>query len=143
VIEKPVPLGHHRADPLGPVGHLDPKQPLHGDDPAQLVVERRQPVVPVHEDQDLTGVPVLRQLLRATVHVPDHRFSPDDHLAVKLEDDPQDSMGRRVLGPDVEDHLLGAKRPFGHDLDAPAPEHPRVARGGEGCALPDVHHAEG
>ena len=59
VVQQPVPLSHHGADPLGPLGYLDVEHPLDRDDPAELVVERREPVVPVHQDQDLAGVPVF------------------------------------------------------------------------------------
>ena len=98
-----------------------PGEALDRDDPAQLVVERRQPVVAVHQHQDLPGVAVLGQLLGRAVHVADHRLGADDQLAVELEHHPEHAVGRRVLRPDVEDHLLGPKPAGRHDPTSTPP----------------------
>ena len=70
--EDPVPLREHRADPLGALGHLDAGEPFDRDRPAELVVERGDPVVPVHQDEDLSSVSILRELLGRPMHVADH-----------------------------------------------------------------------
>ena len=115
--EDPVPLGEHRADPLRALRDLDPGESLDRDRPPQLVVEGADPVVPVHQHQHLPGVAVLGELLGRAVHVADHGLRPGDHLAVQLEDDPEHSVGRRMLRPDVEDHLLGGEVAGRKDLD--------------------------
>ena len=117
VVQDPVPLGEHRADPLRALRHLDAGQPLDRDRPAELVVERAQPVVAVHQHQHLAGVAVLGELLGRPVHVADHRLGARDDLAVELEHHPEHAVGRRVLRPDVEDHLLGLERAGGDDVD--------------------------
>ena len=99
VAQDAVPLRHHRADPLRAIRHLDAGEPLHGDRPAELVVERADPVVAVHQDEDLAGVADLGELLGAAVHVPDDRLGAGDDLAVELEDDAQDPVRRRCCGP--------------------------------------------
>jgi hypothetical protein len=87
--EDPVPFGEHRSDPAGPLGHLDPRELLDGQHEPELVVERREPVVPVHEDEGLAGVAMFGELLRGSVHVTDDRLGPDDDLAVELEHQPE------------------------------------------------------
>jgi hypothetical protein len=53
---------------------------------------------------------VLAQLLDAAVEVAEHGVEVDDLLAVELEDDAQDTVGGRMLGPHVDEHLAVAKR---------------------------------
>jgi hypothetical protein len=141
VVQDPVPLGEHGPDPLGALGDLDPREPFDSDDPAELVVERREPVVAVHQDEHLSRVAVLGELLRAPVHVADHRLRPGDDLAVELEYEPEYAVGRRMLRPDIDDHLLGTEGPRGNDLDIepPAPNHPVLGGGGEDVAFLGVH----
>jgi len=91
VAEDPVPLGEHRADPLSPLGHLDAGEPLHGDRPPQLVVERADPIVTVHQHEHLARVAVLGELLGRAMHIPDDGLGLRDHLAVELEDDAEDA----------------------------------------------------
>ena len=47
---------------------------------------------------------VLGGLFKAGVEVADIGRAVDDSLAVQLQHDPQDAMGRRVLGSHVDDH---------------------------------------
>ena len=80
-------------------------------DEPELVVERADPVVTVHQHQRLARVAVLGELLGRAMHVADHRLGARDDLAVELEHHAQHAVRRRVLRPDVEDHLLGRHRP--------------------------------
>src|SRR5204863_5088973 len=66
-----------------------------------------------------------------------------DPLAVQLEDHAEDTVGRGVLGTDVEDHLLGPEWAFDHDVDPAATKHPRVAGRRVLGSLPDVHRSKG
>jgi hypothetical protein len=109
VVEHPVQLGEERARPHRAGGDLHAEHALHGEDHAELVGERGQPVVTVGEHDDLTVVTGLEQLLRAAVHVADHGLRADDAFAVQDEPQPQHAVRGRVLGPDVEHHV-GALR---------------------------------
>ena len=142
VVQDAVPLREHRADPLRAIRDLDAGQALHGDRPPELVVERADPVVTVHQDQDLARVAVLGELLGRAVHVADHRLGAGDDLAVQLQDHPEHAVGRRVLRPDVEDHLLGGEVAGGGDLDveAAAADHGGDLRGPERGAIGGVDH---
>ena len=73
----------------------------------ELAGERREPVVPVGEHDDLAVVADLEELLDAAVHVADDRLAVDDPLAVEGQPQPEDAVGGRMLRADVEDHVLG------------------------------------
>ena len=124
VVEDPGPLGHQHPDPGRPLGHLQVHLPLHDQGHAQLVADRRDPVVPVDQGDDLPVVAVLGQLLERAVHVADHRLGVLDHLAVEGHQHPQHPVGGRVLGADVQGHVLGVQLPVGlvahDDADAGA-----------------------
>jgi hypothetical protein len=47
------------------------------------------------------------------VEVSDNRIAIDDALTVDSQLEPQDTMGRRVLGPEVELHLLDPEKGLG------------------------------
>ena len=91
-----------------------------GEHDAELVGERRQPVVPVGQHDDLPVVAHLEQLLGAAVHVADDRLRGHDALAVEHEPQPQHAVRGRVLRPDVEHHVLGGE-PVRSTRSAPAP----------------------
>ena len=97
--EHPVELGQQGPRPDPPRRHLDPGQPFRGQHHAQLAGERAQPVVPVGQHDDLPVVPRLEQLLRAPVHVPDHRLRRHDPVAVQGQPEPQQPV-RRTDAPD-------------------------------------------
>jgi hypothetical protein len=71
VVEHPVELGEQRPQPHGAVGHLHAEHPLDGQHDAQLVGERRQPVVAVGEHHRLAVVADLEELLGAAVQEAD------------------------------------------------------------------------
>ena len=105
VVEHPVQLGEQRAHPDRPYRHLHAEHPLDGEHDAELVGERRQPVVPVGQHDDLPVVADLEELLGAAVHVADDRARRDDPLAVEVSAQPQHAVRRRVLRADVEHHV--------------------------------------
>ena len=78
-------------------------------DERHLVRERRQPVDAVDQRGDLRVGAVLGELLVAAVHVADDRVGRDDALAVEAHDEAQRAVRRRVLRPDVEDHVAGVE----------------------------------
>lgn len=86
VRQDPVQLGEERARPRRALGDLHAEHVLDREHDAELVAERRQPVVPVRQHDDLPVVTHLEQFLGTPVHVADDRVRRDDALAV--EDDP-------------------------------------------------------
>ncbi|GAA3051911.1 hypothetical protein GCM10020000_36570 [Streptomyces olivoverticillatus] len=92
MVEHPVQLGQQGARPHRALGDLHAEHPLDGDDDAQLVGERRQPVVAVGEHDDLAVVARLEQLLRAAVHIADDRLRLPDALAVEDQAQPQHAV---------------------------------------------------
>ncbi len=105
----PVQLAREDPDVLGPARDLDVVELLEGDHRRPLAEQRADVLERVHVADRLVVVGVLAQLLDAAVEVAEDRIEVDDLLAVDLEDDPQDAVGRRVLGPHVEEHLAVAE----------------------------------
>ena len=77
-----------------------------------FLVHRRDIVEPVEVGQRLQVRFVLDQLFRATVQKSDMRIDALDDLAIELDYEPQDTVGRRVLGPKIDGEI--ANRGFGH-----------------------------
>ena len=102
-------LGEHRADVERARRRLDAHQQLGARDERHLVRERRQPVDAVDQRGDLRVGAELGELLVAAVHVADHRVGRDHALAVEPHDEPQRAVRRRVLRPEVEDHVAGVE----------------------------------
>ena len=88
---------------------LDAHQLLGRVDERHLVGERREPVDAVDQRGDLRVRAELGELLVAAVHVADHRVGRDDALTVEAHDEPQRAVRRRVLRPEVEDHVAGVE----------------------------------
>ena len=109
MVEDPVQLGEQGARPHRALGDLHAEHPLDGEDHAQLVGERGQPVVPVGQHDDLAVVADLEELLGAAVHVADDRLGLQDALAVEDEPQPQHAVRRGVLRADVEHHVRGGQ----------------------------------
>ena len=78
-------------------------------DERHLVGEARQPVDAVDQRGDLRVRAELGELLVAAVHVADDRVGGDHALAVEAHDEAQRAVGRRVLRPEVEDHVAGVE----------------------------------
>ncbi len=102
----PLELGQQHADPDGPGRQLDAEQRLGGQGEDELVGERRQVVHAGDVGGPLLVGELLPRLLHARVQVADDRLRPQHRLAVELHHQPQHAVGRRVLGPEVDDHGL-------------------------------------
>ena len=123
MVEHPVQLGEQGAGPDRADRHLHAEHPLGRQDDAQLVGERREPVVPVGQHDDLPVVAHLEELLGAAVHVADDRLGGQDALAVEGEPQPQHPVRGGVLRADVEHHVLGGRgRARAADLGRPGAE---------------------
>jgi hypothetical protein len=100
--------GDHPQD-LAALGDLETHQLLDPEREPDVVRHRREVVGPVGEGDDLIVLAVLTQLLEAGVEIADVRNHPDHRLAVQLDHQPQHAVRRRVLGTDVDQHVLGAE----------------------------------
>ncbi len=109
---------------LGPRRRLDVHQLLGRVNERDLVGEARQPVDAVDERRDLRVGPELAELLVPAVHVPDDRVGGDHALAVEANHETQGAVGRRVLRPEVEDHVAGVEL----DVHLRVGEMPQVQR---------------
>ena len=110
MVEDPVQLGEQRPRPDRALGNLHAEHALDGQHDAQLVGERRQPVVAVGEHDDLPVVARLEELLGAAVHVADDRLGVLDALTVEDEPQPEHAVRGGVLRADVQHHV-GALAP--------------------------------
>ena len=77
---------------------------------APLVEQRADVFERVDLADDLVVVGVLGELLDATVEIAEDRVEVDDVLALDLEHHPKHAVGRRMLGPHVEEHLAVPER---------------------------------
>ena len=82
---------------------------LEGDDAGPLAEQRADVLERVEVGDRVVPVGVLAQLLDAAVEVAEDRVEVDDVLAVELQDDSQDAVGRGVLGTHVDEHLAVAE----------------------------------
>ena len=106
----PVQLAGQDPDVLGPARDLDVEELLVGHDRRPLAEERADVLERVHVGDRLVEVGVLAELLDAAMEVAEDRVEVDDRLAVELHHHPQDAVGRRVVGPDVDEHLAVVER---------------------------------
>ena len=93
----PVELGGEDADVLRAARHLDVEELLERQDAGPLAEERADVLERVEVADRLVVVGVLAQLLDAAMEVAQDRVEVDDLLAVELEHDAQDPVGRGVL----------------------------------------------
>jgi hypothetical protein len=105
----PLQLGHQHADRLHVRAHLDAHQLLDGEREAERVAHRRHVVHAVGVGQHPGVVDVLGVLLEAAVQVADVGPRRAHDLAVGAQLQPEHPVGRRVLRPHVEDHLVGVE----------------------------------
>src|SRR2546422_9367873 len=73
---------------------------------------RRQIVGAVGERDDLVVVPVLPQLLETGVEIAEMGHHSNYGLAVELDHEPQHTVGRGVLRPEVDQHALARNIPL-------------------------------
>ena len=94
------------AQHLAALGDLDAEQPLGAERERDVVARRVEIVLAVGPRDDLIVLAVLADLLEAAVQVADVRNAAHDRLAVELEHEAQHAVRRRVLRPDVDEHVL-------------------------------------
>ena len=111
--QQPADLAIEHADELGAPRHGDAEELLDRQREGVLLVHRRDIVEPVEIGDRLQIGLVLDQLLGAAVEQSDMRVDALDHLAVELEHQPQNTMRRRMLRPEVD--VEGADVGFRHD----------------------------
>src|SRR6185295_18846258 len=74
----------------------------------QAVRLRAQIVHPLDERDHLLPFLLLARLLDTGMEVPDRRRRRENRFAIKLQDEPEHTMGAGVLRPHVDGHRLGA-----------------------------------
>ncbi len=137
VVDDAVHLDHHHPQIGGPGRDLDLEHLLDREPQRELVRDLGQPVHARHEVRYLPVIARLYQLLLAAMHVTDDRFALDDPLSVDGREKTEHAVGRGVLRPHVEDHLLGLEVPSGDDLlELRGIVHPRLRAD---AALVDSH----
>ncbi len=85
---------------------LDPEQAFRAQDERHVVAHGVEIVLAVRPRDDLVVLTVLPDLLEPAMQIADVRNATDDSLAVELEHEPQHAMSRRVLWPDVDQHVI-------------------------------------
>jgi hypothetical protein len=120
---EPVDLHHHDADQPGTLGDLHTEEPLDAQGERGLV-EHGAEVVGAGQERDRLGPgAVLRVLLDARVQISDDHPSVGDGLPFQFQDEPEHTVGGRVLRAHVE------HEPFFGDRVATAEHRVPVAAG--------------
>ncbi len=102
MIEDARDLVEQGTDPLGALRRLDAEQLLDGTHIAVLVTHHGHVIEPVHVTDALVEWLGLGELLGAAVQQPDVGIGAVDHLAVHLQHQTQDPVGRRVLRAEIQ-----------------------------------------
>ncbi len=90
----------------GPLGNLQLQQLFDGQAVAEVVGHRAEVVDAVGQRNDLLVELGFAGLFDAGVQVADFRIEADNDLAVDFEHEAQHAVGRWMLRPHVEDHVL-------------------------------------
>jgi hypothetical protein len=102
----PVELEVDHAEVLGPRGHLDAEQRLHGATERHCVEVVAEVIHPLDHGDHLPIGLLLGGLLDPGVDVADDRPDVADDLALERRDQPEHAVGGRVVRADVERHQL-------------------------------------
>src|SRR3990172_3105010 len=104
-------LGHDHPDVLNTLRNFNFKKPFDGQGICQVVVHRGHIVHAIHIGNNLLVVRhVLGVLFKAPVEISYVRNGVDDDLTVDNDLKAKHTVGRGVLRPHVDDHLIGTKR---------------------------------
>ena len=104
--DDPRELGRNDAKNLAPLGDLDSKQPLGAERERDVVADRVEVVFAVGPGDDLVVLSVFADLLEAAVQITDVGNAAHDGLTIELEHQAENSMRRRMLGTDVDEHVI-------------------------------------
>ncbi len=104
-------LGHHDADHVDLLRHLDACQLLDREHIRQVVHHPAQVIDTVGVGNEAVPGLALGHFLGTTMVVADVRNAVDDFFAVQLQNDTERTVSRRVVRPQVEEHvvLVGAR----------------------------------
>ncbi len=102
----PEELGHHDADDVDLLGHLDAGQFLDREHVRQVVHHAAEVVDTVGVRNEAVPGLTLGHLLGTTVVVTDVRYAVDDLFTVQLQDDAERTVRRRVVRAEVEEHVV-------------------------------------
>src|SRR6056297_2154742 len=116
VVQNTADFGIEHPDQARAARHLDPGQLFDGQTPCMFLVHRGHVIQPVEVGQVLQVGATLHQLFGAAMQQTDMRIAPLDQFAVKLQNQTQNPMRRRVLRTEVKvkvaDFLLTRERVF-------------------------------
>src|SRR5438552_1364106 len=114
-----VELGGDVDDVLCPLGHIGAREPRGRHRPALVAEHRRHVVDAIGVRHEAVPADLLRDLLDGPVEVADVRDGFLHHLAVGTHHEAEHAVGRGVLGPHAEGHVLGGETAvdFALDLD--------------------------
>jgi len=99
-------LGEKDADPDGAFRDFEAEKFFDGKTVAQVICQRPEVVDAVGEGHDLLVELGLAGLLNTGVKVADFGIQADNDFSVDLQYEPKHTVGRRVLGSHIEDHVL-------------------------------------
>ena len=106
VIENARDLVEHHADVLRPDGGRNAQQFFYREHVTMLVAHHGHVIQPVHVADALVVRLGLRQLFRRPMQQPDMRVRLLDDFAIHFEDEPEHTVRRRVLWPEIDGELL-------------------------------------
>src|SRR3990170_5039974 len=118
----PLQLGHQDANGVDPFVDPDPHQFLDGQSVGQAVGHRADVIHAVGEGNDAGVVDVLGVFLEIAVEVADVRARLFDYLTVGQKLHAEYPMGRRMLRPHLEDHLVAGEILLAEGGDVLGPE---------------------
>lgn len=99
-------LGQHHADGVDLLWHLDAGQLLDREHVRQVVHYPAEVVDAVGVGDEAVPGLALGHFLGATVVVADVRYAVDDLFTVQLQDDTERTVRGRVVGAEVEEHVV-------------------------------------
>lgn len=102
MVENTGNLSKHRANPFCSLRNLNVQQLLDSQGVNLLVGHHRDVIQSVEVRQRLHIRLVLNQFLGSTMQKTDVRICANDFLAIKLQDQPQHTVSRRMLGAEID-----------------------------------------
>ena len=109
VRDDPAQLAGDDPKHLAPLRNLDAHQLFDRQGQTHVVGHRRQIVHAVGERHDLIVVAVLAEFFKPTVQVADMWNDPHHDFPVELHHQTQNTVGCRVLGADIHQHVVATE----------------------------------
>ena len=114
--QNPANLAKQNPQKLAAPRHFEPDQFLDREAKGMFLIHRRDIVEPIEVRYVLQISAGLHQLLSATMKEADVRVDAFDNFAVEFENEPQDSMRRRMLRAKIDRKIADRIIAHGSDL---------------------------